>query len=252
MRPFYAWPVLPSANWVGTCPRTSRPSSAGASPTCGPSERGPRPTSPARLGVSRTAVSHTEAGLSIPGERTVALLAGLFGMEPHELVAGTDYPSAKAERLPVVVARLHRGRAPARAARARRRLGRAAHEGRVGGSGCGRCSTMRTTRRSGRCSPPRSAACTARTSAPPGARLPGWMRGSRGFVAAGSWPARARSWPASRSAARPSPRPGAGGSATVQHRRRASVRRRPGTPRSFQATRSRSGSPRATRSTTRS
>ena len=26
-------------------------------------------------------------------------------MEPHELVAGTDYPSAKAERLPVVVAR---------------------------------------------------------------------------------------------------------------------------------------------------
>jgi transcriptional regulator with XRE-family HTH domain len=59
----------------------------------------------ARLGVSRTAVSHTEAGLSIPGERTVALLAGLFAMEPHELVAGTDYPSAKAERLPVVVAR---------------------------------------------------------------------------------------------------------------------------------------------------
>ena len=59
----------------------------------------------ARLGVSRTAVSHAEAGLSIPGERTVALLAGLFGMEPHELVAGTDYPSAKAERLPVVVAR---------------------------------------------------------------------------------------------------------------------------------------------------
>jgi transcriptional regulator with XRE-family HTH domain len=58
-----------------------------------------------RLGVSRTAVSHAEAGLSIPGERTVALLAGLFGMEPHELVAGTDYPSAKAERLPVVVAR---------------------------------------------------------------------------------------------------------------------------------------------------
>jgi transcriptional regulator with XRE-family HTH domain len=59
----------------------------------------------ARLGVSRTAVSHTEAGLSIPGERTVALLAGLFGMEPHELVAGTDYPTAKGERLPVVVAR---------------------------------------------------------------------------------------------------------------------------------------------------
>jgi len=59
----------------------------------------------ARLGVSRTAVSHTEAGMSIPGERTVALLAGLFALEPHELVDGTDYPSAKAERLPVVVAR---------------------------------------------------------------------------------------------------------------------------------------------------
>jgi len=58
-----------------------------------------------RLAVSRTAVSHVEAGLSIPGERTVALLAGLFAMEPHQLVAGTDYPSAKAERLPVVVAR---------------------------------------------------------------------------------------------------------------------------------------------------
>ncbi len=58
-----------------------------------------------RVAVSRAAVSHVEAGLSIPGERTVALLAGLFAMEPHELVAGTDYPSAKAERLPVVVTR---------------------------------------------------------------------------------------------------------------------------------------------------
>ncbi|MEJ7583341.1 MAG: helix-turn-helix transcriptional regulator [Acidimicrobiales bacterium] len=59
----------------------------------------------ARLAISRTAVSHVEAGMSIPGERTVALLAGLFALEPHELVVGTDYPSAKAERLPVVVAR---------------------------------------------------------------------------------------------------------------------------------------------------
>lgn len=58
-----------------------------------------------RLAISRTAVSHVEAGMSIPGERTVALLAGLFALEPHELVVGTDYPSAKAERLPVVVAR---------------------------------------------------------------------------------------------------------------------------------------------------
>lgn len=58
-----------------------------------------------RLAVSRVAVSHMEAGLSVPGERTVALLAGLFKMEPHELVEGTSYPPAKAERLPVVVPR---------------------------------------------------------------------------------------------------------------------------------------------------
>lgn len=58
-----------------------------------------------RLGVSRVAVSHLESNLTDPGERTVALLAGLFHMEPHELVAGTTYPVAKMERLPVVVAR---------------------------------------------------------------------------------------------------------------------------------------------------
>lgn len=58
-----------------------------------------------RLAVSRVAVSHLESGMSPPAERTVALLAGLFKVEPHELVAGTDYPEAKAERLPLVVAR---------------------------------------------------------------------------------------------------------------------------------------------------
>jgi len=58
-----------------------------------------------RLGVSRTAVSHLEGGLNIPGERTVTILAGLFKCEPHELVAGTSYPLAKAERLPVVACR---------------------------------------------------------------------------------------------------------------------------------------------------
>jgi transcriptional regulator with XRE-family HTH domain len=58
-----------------------------------------------RLAVSRVAVSHLESGLSAAGERTVALLAGVFKMEPHELVAGTSYPHAKAERLPVVVAK---------------------------------------------------------------------------------------------------------------------------------------------------
>jgi len=58
-----------------------------------------------RLAISRVSVSHLEAGLTVPGERTVALLAGLFKLEPHELVAGTNYPQAKAERLPVVVCR---------------------------------------------------------------------------------------------------------------------------------------------------
>ena len=58
-----------------------------------------------RLGISRAALSHVEAGMSIPSERTIALLAGIFKVEPHELVAGTSYPVAKAERLPVVVAR---------------------------------------------------------------------------------------------------------------------------------------------------
>lgn len=58
-----------------------------------------------RLGVSRAAVSHLEAGLNVPGERTVTLLAGLFKCEPHELVSATSYPAAKAERLPVVACR---------------------------------------------------------------------------------------------------------------------------------------------------
>ena len=55
-----------------------------------------------RLGISRVAVSHLEADMSTPGERTIALLAGLFKQEPHELVAGTTYPPAKADRLPLV------------------------------------------------------------------------------------------------------------------------------------------------------
>jgi transcriptional regulator with XRE-family HTH domain len=55
-----------------------------------------------RLGASRQAVSLMESGLSTPSERTVALLAGIFKVAPHDLVAGTGYPAAKAERLPVV------------------------------------------------------------------------------------------------------------------------------------------------------
>jgi transcriptional regulator with XRE-family HTH domain len=58
-----------------------------------------------RVGISRVAVSHLEAGMTDPGERTVTLLAGVFKVEPHELVVGTTYPPARAERLPVVAAR---------------------------------------------------------------------------------------------------------------------------------------------------
>ena len=58
-----------------------------------------------RIGLSRVALSHLEASLSVPSERTVLLLAGVFGQEPHELTGGTDYPLAKAERLPLVAAR---------------------------------------------------------------------------------------------------------------------------------------------------
>lgn len=43
--------------------------------------------------------------LSVPSERTVTLLAGLFKLESHELVEGTSYPRAKAERLPLVACR---------------------------------------------------------------------------------------------------------------------------------------------------
>ena len=56
-----------------------------------------------RLAISRVAVSHIEMDLSVPGERTIALMAGWFKMSPHELVAGTTYPRAKADRLPPFV-----------------------------------------------------------------------------------------------------------------------------------------------------
>jgi transcriptional regulator with XRE-family HTH domain len=58
-----------------------------------------------RVAISRVALSNLESGRSEPGERTVTLLAGIFGMEPHELVQGTTYPAAKADRLPLVAAR---------------------------------------------------------------------------------------------------------------------------------------------------
>lgn len=55
-----------------------------------------------RLAISRVAVSHIEMDLTLPSERTITLLAGLFKLTPHELVNGTTYPPAKAERLPAV------------------------------------------------------------------------------------------------------------------------------------------------------
>ena len=58
-----------------------------------------------RLAMSRTAVSHLEADMAQPSERTVLLLAGLFQVEPPAFVEGTLYPQSKAERLPSVVAR---------------------------------------------------------------------------------------------------------------------------------------------------
>lgn len=58
-----------------------------------------------QLAASRVAVSHFEANLSFPSERTVVLMAGLFGMEPLDLVDGTNYPLAKAERLPLTAPR---------------------------------------------------------------------------------------------------------------------------------------------------
>jgi transcriptional regulator with XRE-family HTH domain len=57
-----------------------------------------------RLAISRVAVSHIELGFTIPSERTITLLASLFKCAPHELVDGTDYPRAKAERLPYTIA----------------------------------------------------------------------------------------------------------------------------------------------------
>jgi transcriptional regulator with XRE-family HTH domain len=57
------------------------------------------------IAVSRVALSHVESGLTVPSERTVTLLAGVFGCEPQDLVAETDYRLAKTERLPLVTAR---------------------------------------------------------------------------------------------------------------------------------------------------
>lgn len=57
----------------------------------------------ARLAVSRVAVSHIEMDLSVPSERTITLLAGIFKQSPQNLVQDTTYPQAKAEKLPTIV-----------------------------------------------------------------------------------------------------------------------------------------------------
>lgn len=58
-----------------------------------------------RLAISRVALANLESGRSVPSERTVVLLAGVFDMEPHQLVAGTSYPPQKSDRLPLIAAR---------------------------------------------------------------------------------------------------------------------------------------------------
>jgi transcriptional regulator with XRE-family HTH domain len=52
------------------------------------------------LAMSRVAISHIEMDLTIPSERSITLMAGLFKLSPLDLVEGTTYPRAKAERLP--------------------------------------------------------------------------------------------------------------------------------------------------------
>lgn len=58
-----------------------------------------------RAAISRVALSAIEAGMDWPSERTVVLLSGLLKIEPPELVRATNYPQAKAERLPDVACR---------------------------------------------------------------------------------------------------------------------------------------------------
>jgi transcriptional regulator with XRE-family HTH domain len=53
-----------------------------------------------RLAMSRVAISHIEMDLTIPSERSITLMAGLFKLSPIDLVEGTTYPRAKTERLP--------------------------------------------------------------------------------------------------------------------------------------------------------
>jgi transcriptional regulator with XRE-family HTH domain len=55
-----------------------------------------------RLAMSRVAISHIEMDLTIPSERSITLMAGVFKLPPIQLVEGTTYPRAKMERLPEI------------------------------------------------------------------------------------------------------------------------------------------------------
>jgi len=55
-----------------------------------------------RIAVSRVAISHIEMDLTLPGERTITLMAGVFKMSPHDLIKDTTYPHTKSERLPPI------------------------------------------------------------------------------------------------------------------------------------------------------
>jgi transcriptional regulator with XRE-family HTH domain len=57
-----------------------------------------------RLAMSRVAISHIEMDLTIPSERSITLIAGVFKLSPSDLVEETTYPRAKAERLPELTA----------------------------------------------------------------------------------------------------------------------------------------------------
>jgi transcriptional regulator with XRE-family HTH domain len=98
---FYADPAPPSAKWVGTPMENLGRRIADHRAKLGWTQQ----ELADRIGISRVALSHLEAGMSDAGERTITLLAGVFKVEPHELVADTTYPRAKADRLPLVTAR---------------------------------------------------------------------------------------------------------------------------------------------------
>lgn len=53
-----------------------------------------------RLAMSRVAISLIEMDMTIPSERSITLMAGVFKLSLPDLVIGTNYPHAKAERLP--------------------------------------------------------------------------------------------------------------------------------------------------------